>query len=738
MADVARLMDTMTLAEKVAQLSCGGRCNEMTIVSEDGIDPEALRSEFPNGLGQLGRPSLGRDADAAYALTTAVQRALTAAGHPRALFNEEGVHGLVGGGATVFPSALAMASTWDPDLIEQVYTAVAREARYCGSNYVYAPVLDLARDARWGRIEETFGEDPHVVARFGLAAVRGLQGRTFRIAADRVLACAKHFVGHGVPQAGNNGGPVHLGPRELIGQHAVPFELAIEDGQLGAVMAAYHDWDGVPTHANAEVLTGLLRERLGFSGVVTSDGFGVPQLCTLHHVAADDVDASRQAFTAGIDFEVPRPGGSARLGEEVEAGRLDPAVIDRACRNVLVAKDRLGLLEDNGGPRLEIDRDAHGALSRKVAERAMVLLTNERGTLPLEPAALDTILVTGPNASDARLGGYTDPGAKGVSILEGIRHRFGHARVVYSEGCRISEVPAGPHTWWQDEVALSDPAQDDDRIDAAVASAGEADVAVVAIGGSEATHREGWWFDHLGDRAELTMAGRQDELVERIAATGTTTIAVVVSAGPVDLRRVVAAAEAVIWTCYPGEAGGYAVADLISGVCEPTGRLPVTFPQVTGQVPLYSAQPPSAGRGYLHQSAEPMFPFGHGLTYTSFEVGKAWVTPSTISVAELAGGAKVEVSVEVVNTGLRTGTELVRVEIYDEIASVTRPRFGTQGFGLANLAPGESTVAKIELGWRAFRLLNRDLGWVVEPGDFAIRLATSSTTISTDRLSVEA
>ena len=503
-------------------------------------------------------------------------------------------------------------------------------------------------------------------------------------------------------------------------------------------MAAYHDWDGVPTHANADLLTRILREDLGFTGMVTSDGFGVPQLHSLHGVATDPIDASRQAFKAGIDCEVPTPGGSAALADEVDAGRLDAAVVDRACRNVLAAKERLGLLRDQQyAPRTEFAREEHAALSRRVAERSIVLLENPRNALPLDLDSIATVVVAGPNAAHAHLGGYTDPGAVGVSVLDGIKDLFDSAEVVYAEGCRITEKPAGPHTWWEDEVTLADPDEDNERIETAVASARAADVAIVVVGGNEGTHREGWWFDHLGDRADLTPAGRQEELIERIAATGVTTIAVVISGGPVDLRRIAAAADAVVWSCYLGQAAGRAIADVITGACEPTGRLPITFPRSSGQIPIYSATRPSAGRGYFHESAEPLYRFGSGLTYTTFEIGDVHISRTSISCAEIESGATIEVSAVVTNTGDRAGIELVRVEIDDEVSSVTLPRHSTQGFALIALGPGRSTRARIELSRRAFRLLNRELEWVVEPGHFGIRLTTSTGHIPTQGVTVE-
>jgi len=731
MVDLDGLLNSLSLEEKVAQLSCGGRLYEMPDVVAGSLDTAEFAARFPDGTGQLGRPSVGRDADTTFTLTSAIQHTLEARSHLPALFNEEGVHGLMGGGATVFPAALAMAATWDVDLVEQVYAAVARETRNRGSNYVYAPVLDLARDPRWGRIEETFGEDPFLVAQMGLATIHGLQGRTYQIAADRVVACAKHFVGHGLPQAGNNGAPVQIGPRELISEHAYPFEVAIQQGRVGAIMAAYHDWDGIPTHANSELLTHLLRDDLGFEGMVTSDGFGIPQLETLHRVASDPTDAARQAFAAGVDCQVPEPGGTANFVAEVRAGRLSVETVDRACRNILAVKDRLGLFDRTADTRVEIDRQAHRELSREVAVRGIVLLANDAGVLPLDPGNTSRVAVSGPNASDAHLGGYTDPDATGISILDGIRARFASSQVVLEEGCRITERPTGAKTWWIDSVDLADPDLDDDRISAAVASATEAEVAIVVIGGNEATQREGWWFDHLGDRSELTMAGRQDELVERVAATGTTTIAVVVSGGPVDLRRTVAAADAVLWTSYAGEAGGHAVADVLAGIRNPEGRLPITFPRSSGQIPIHGNRRPSAGRGYFHESAEPLFGFGHGLSYTEFAIDEVRVEPPEISVADLEAGSRVEVLVRVTNTGGRRGRELIRVAVEDTIATVTQPRKPTRGFARVDLASGASVDVAIPLPRDAFRLLDRDLDWVVEPGRFEIDVFGSNTTVST-------
>lgn len=740
MIDVDALIGEMSLEEKVAQLSCAARAYDLPEVIGAGaeLDVDRFIGRFPHGVGQIGRPSVGRSAEEAAALTNSLQivlRERTRHGFG-ALLNEEGVHGLMGAGATVFPAALALAATWDPDLVERVYTAVARETRSRGSNFVYAPVLDLARDPRWGRVEETFGEDPHLVSLLGVAAVRGLQGPdtdwadTGRIGADRVLACAKHFVGHGVPEAGNNGGPVHLGERELRDEHVAPFAAVIDAG-VGAVMAAYHELDGVPVHAAPSVLSTLLRDELGFAGMVTSDGFGVPQLASIHGVAGDARDAARQAFSAGIDCEVPEPVGAAHLVDLVRSGELAADVVDRAARHVLRAKDRLGLLDRHVAPpeRPHVDAAAHRRLALEAARRALVLLRDDSGRLPLDLAAIDSVLVTGPNAEQARLGGYTDRGAAGVGVRDGVRRRFSvdGVTVMFEEGCRITAEPAGPWSWWDDgPTPLADPADDDDLIARAVAAAHDADVVVAVVGGNEATHREGWWFDHLGDRSTLTMPGRQDELVERLAASGTPVVAVVISAGPVDLRRVVDAADAVLWTCSPGQEGGTAVAELLAGDIAPSGRLPVTFPLHAGRIPCHAGRKPSAGRGYLHEPPGPLFELGHGLTWTRFESTIVDVSPTRLDVAQLDDGAAFDLDVEIANVGERPGVELVRITVDDVVASVTRPVHRLRASRTVTLDPGEVARIRWTVGASDLALLDRTMRRAVEPGRFVLALRTSA------------
>ena len=728
---VDSLIATMSLDEKVAQLSCMARVPEVEWLTDDGgqLDTVEMLRRYPHGLGQLGRPSQRQDPTAAVEFTNRVQETLATKTRLGigALFNEEGVHGHMAVGATSYPAAIALASTWDPDLVESVYAAVAREVRSRGSNYVYAPVLDLARDPRWGRVEETFGEDPYLTARLGVAAVRGLQGTEWSIPADRVLACAKHFAGHGAPESGMNGAPLRAGEREMREHHLVPFEAVVKEAGVAALMAAYHEIDGVPCHANGRLLIDLLRTEWGFTGMVSSDGFGIPQLATVHKVAADETEAGRLAIMAGVDNEVPEPRCYASLGDQVRAGVLPEPVIDRAVANVLSMKDRLGLLDPVAAGDAElamrtVNNADHQALALEAARRSIVLLANREHALPLDVASLGKVAVIGPHAAELHLGGYAADPRRGVTVLEGMRERLGETRLTYAEGCRVAEPPHGAAVWWADDVTVADPQDQDALIAAAVEAAEEAEVVVLAIGGSEATCREGWWYDHLGDRDSLDLPGRQADLVMAVAATGTPLVAVVMGGRPLDLGVVIEHCAAVLQVWYPGQEGGTAVAEILCGDVNPSGKTAITFPRSVGQLPTYLGRKPSADRGYLFASHEPLFPFGFGLSYTSFSYGTV-----TLDSTEIDVDGEVRVMVDITNTGSRPGAEIVQLYIRDLVSTVTRPTRMLRRFARVELESGETRTVNFELTGEDLALVDLHMKRIVEPGEFEIHVGGSST-----------
>lgn len=729
-ARVVALVEKMTLQEKIAQLSCAVRVPEAPwLFGPDGrFDADEFERRYPHGVGLLARPSHRLSVAESVRFTNDVQAAIAATTDHGigALFPEEGVHGHMAVGATVYPAAIALASSWDMGLIEQVYVAVAREVRARGSNYVYAPVLDLALDPRWGRVEETFGEDPYLVSHLGIAAIRGLQGTGWHIPSDRVLTCVKHFAGHGAPEAGMNGSPLRAGEREMREQHLVPFEAAIRDAGAGAVMAAYHEIDGIPSHANRWLLTDVLRDEWGFEGVVSSDGYGIPQLATVHHVASDDAESARLAIEAGIDIEVPETQTFATLERQVLDGTVAEADVDRALTRILLAKARVGLLEsvapaDIGDAQRIVNHQVHRALALETARRSIVLLANENRLLPLDEMALRTVAVIGPNAADVHLGGYAEEPGRGVSLLDGVRERLSNHEVRFAEGCRITEGPQGSAAWWTDEVVLSEPTDQDDRIVDAVAAAEHADVIIIAIGGNEATAREGWWHDHPGDRASLDLPGRQIDLLEAVAATRTPVVAVVFGGRPLALGRVVELCSSVLQVWYPGQEGGTAIAEILFGDVSPSGKLPITFPRTVGEIPSYRRRKPSADRGYLFATHQPLFPFGHGLAYTTFSYGTPEVVPSVIEAH-----AHAKVSVQIANTGECAATEVAQLYVRDRVATVTRPERSLQGFEQVDLLPGQSKTITFTLTPENLALVNREMTWVVEPGIFDIYVGGSS------------
>ena len=731
---VADLLGRMTLEEKVAQ-TLGMWKRKERITDDEGRFAVAKAAKvLGNGIGQIARPSeirdrpkrivLGPRENAAF--VNAVQKWLvenTRLGIP-ALTHEEALHGLAAPKGTSFPVPLALASSWDPELVENVMSVAALEARARGTHEVLSPVIDLARDPRWGRTEETYGEDPYLVSRMGVAAIRGYQGTSPVLAKDKVFATAKHFAVHGPHEGGINTAPGNVSERIVRDQYLFPFEAAVTEAGVMAVMPSYNEIDGLPSHKNRWLIDRVLRQEWGFRGMVVSDYFAIEQLASRHGVASDLADAARQALTAGVDIELPDPRAYEKLVDLVRSGRVSEAALDRSVARLLRAKFLAGLFEN---PYVDPERaeqvsntPEHQALALDAARRSIILLKNDGGVLPLDRRKTKTIAVVGPNAKGVRLGGYSSDPGRGVDILEGIRDKAGAGvRVLYAEGVRITEHEPN---WTADKVVFGDPALNRRRIAEAAAAARQADVAVVVIGTNESTSREAWSDGHLGDVADLHLTSQQGDLVDAVRATGKRVVVVLINGRPLAVARIAETVPAILEGFYLGQEGGTAVAEVLFGDINPGGKLPISVPRDVGQLPVYYDRKPTSFRPYLDMPREPLFPFGHGLSYTSFKLDNVKVDPPKIGPA-----GRASVTVDVTNTGGRAGDEVVQLYVHDRVASVTRPVKELRGFERVSLAPGEKKTVRFILGPEALRFTDENMARIVEPGLFDVMLGTSST-----------
>ncbi|HEY1305454.1 MAG TPA: glycoside hydrolase family 3 N-terminal domain-containing protein [Vicinamibacterales bacterium] len=742
-ARVADLLMRMSVEEKIAQLQGIWNSKREIEDAQGRFDPTKAKALIGSGIGEVARPSeigrrdVGRAVRPARehaVFVNAVQKWLienTRLAIP-AMFHEEALHGLTAPGGTHFPVPIGLASTWDPALLERVMGAAALEARTRGVQHVLSPVVDLGRDPRWGRIEETYGEDPYLVTHMGVAAVRGYQGTMLPLADDKVFATLKHFAGHGSHEGGINTAPAIVSERLLRSELLVPFEAAVKAGAF-AVMPSYNEVDGVPSHANRWLLTDILRREWGFNGVVVSDYFGIEQLQSRHHVAVDKADAAGQALEAGVDLELPDPYGYPELLGVVKSGRLPESTIDRSVERILKAKFLARLFEN---PFVDPERaervtntSEHQALALEAARKSIVLLKNDGGLLPLDRSKVKTLAVIGPDAKGLHLGGYSrDPG-RGVDVLSGITARAGTGiSVVYAEGVRITEHEAD---WGGDKVVLGDAAQNRARIQQAIKVARQADAIVLAIGTNESVSREAWADNHLGDVADLRLMSNQEDLVEAMLGTGKPVIALLINGRPLALPLVAARVPAIIEAWYPGQEGGTAIGEVLFGDVNPGGKLPVTFPRDSGQLPVYYNRRPTSFRSHLDLTREPLWSFGFGLSYTSFRLDELKIASPTIGP-----GGRTDVSVRITNSGSRAGDEVVQLYIRDQVSSVTRPVKELRGFARVTLKPGESKNVSFSLGPEELSLIDRRMQRVVEPGRFDIMVGTSATPALTATLDV--
>jgi len=640
------------------------------------------------------------------------------------LFGYDVIHGL----RTIFPVPIAMAATWDPPLVERAQAVAAEEARAVGIQWTFAPMVDIARDPRWGRIVEGAGEDPYLGSAMAAASVRGFQG-PYLGAPGHIIAGPKHFAGYGASLGGRDYDEVNLSDQELWNIHLPPFKAAIDAG-AGNVMAAYMGLNGVPGAANEWLLTEVLRREWGFEGFVVSDANGVNDLKT-HGVAADDAAAAALAVGAGLDLEMAAGKAAMRsLPAALKEGAVSMETVDSAVRRLLEAKIRLGLFDnpyvDANQAAHVLNDPAHRELARAVAQRSTVLLRNEGNLLPLDRDAIDTVAVIGPLADSARdtLGPWVFKFDldETVTVLEGLRAELGdNVEVTYSEGVRMpSRLHPSPFDALEGQRQALAPLDEEAEIARAVGLAQAADVAILVLG--EAQNMIG----EAASRSSLDLPGRQQELLDAVVKTGKPVVLLLMSARPLDLKGTEAPAVMTIW--YPGTQGGAAVADLLFGDVPPGGKLPFTWPQNIGQVPLIysrltSHKPQDAERRYWNEQNAPLYPFGHGLSYSTFGYSDLRVERSQVPI-----GQPVEVSMILTNTGKVTADEVAQLYLHQRVGTSARPVRELKGFQRVTLAPGERRTLRFTLSPEDLRYWSQARReWVQDASTFDVWVGGSST-----------
>jgi beta-glucosidase len=753
-ARVEDLLARMTIEERAAQLISVWQTKGLIQTGKGDFDPAKASAAFPHGLGMISRPSdrvgvvqatgAGAVANVGNRSGEEMARYINAAqkwsmentrlGIP-ILMHEEALHGLVAPGATSFPQSIALASTWNPALVENVFSVAAREARARGANLMLSPVIDIARDPRWGRIEETYGEDPHLVSEMGLAAIRGFQGTTLPLAKDKVFVTLKHMTGHGQPESGMNIAPAQISERTLRENFFPPFERAITELPVMSVMASYNEIDGLPSHANKWLLTDVLRGEWGFKGAVVSDYFAIRELITRHKMYKNPKDAGARALEAGVDVETPDGEGFKFLVELVKEGRISEGQINNAVRRVLTMKFLSGAFEN---PYVDVKKvagltgtPADIALARESARQSVVLLRNQNNLLPLNAASIKRLAVIGTHARDTPIGGYSDIPTHVVSVLEGMQAEGkgkGKFDVVYSEGVRITDH----RVWAQDAVKLVPDAVNDTLRAEALEIAKTADTIVLVLGGNEALSREAWADNHLGDMDTLDLIGPQNQLAKELIALGKPVVVVLLNGRPMSVNYLAENAPALVEGWYLGQETGNALADVLFGRYNPGGKLPVTIARNVGQLPLFYNYKPSARRGFLFGDATPLYPFGYGLSYTTFDMSAPVLGAGTIGISD-----SVSVSVKVTNTGKRAGDEVVQLYVRDDEASVTRPVIELKHFRRVTLQPGETKTVSFTLKPSDLSFYNENMKRVVEPGTFTISAGPSSATLKSTTLTVK-
>lgn len=737
---VTELISRMTIEEKIAQL---GSYWVYDLQTKGKLDPGKIKAKLANGIGQITRNAgacnlMPLETARSANLLQKFLKEQTRLGIP-AIIHEECCAGLMSAGSTVFPQMIGLASTFRPELAEQMTSAIRLQMRAVGAHQGLAPVLDVARDPRWGRVEETFGEDPSLVSRFGVAYIKGLQTDDL---SNGVMATGKHFVGHSFSQGGLNCGPVHLGPRDLWDTYLLPFQAAIRDAGLASMMNAYPELDGEVVAASKRILTGLLRETLGFDGVVVSDYEAISMIHNYHNAAATKQEAAVKALSAGIDVELPTV---AYYGEDLlkalDSGKISIETVDQAVNRHLQKKFELGLFEnpfvDEGSVLSVYETPQNRNLAYEIARQSLVLLKND-GVLPLNKS-IKKIAVIGPNADSSRslMGDYSyaavaellsfmpDPNSAfaGMSrkevetptvtiptILDEIINFAGTSlQVIYEKGCEINTV-------------------DESGFKKATLAAGQADAVIMVMGGRSGLTLENTTGE-FRDATDLGLPGVQEKLIAAVADVGKPVILVLVNGRPAAIPDVTEKVNAILEAWIPGEEGACAVVDALFGKVNPGGKLPLSIPRSAGQVPVFYNHKPSGMRSnifgdYYNEPVKPLFAFGHGLSYSTFQF-----TDLSIDKPSYRGGETIKITLKIKNTGKLKGDEVVQLYVRDEIASLPRPVKELKDFIRVTMDPGESKIITFQMKTDHLAYYDEDMELMVEPGKFKVMIGSSSEDI---------
>jgi len=704
---VADLLSRMTTGEKIRQLDMywGHEVAQM-----NGHEATAISDSAKINIGTEGIGSVHDLYPLTATITNQIQRYAiekTRLGIP-VLFIEEGLHGYESLGSTTFPTPIALAGAWDTSIVHKAGRIIATEVRAHGVNMILGPVLCLPRDPRWGRVEETYGEDPYLAAANGVAMVKGLQG--YKLSdADAVIAEPKHFAVHALPEAGSNMAPVNIGEREARSSFLYVFEKAVKEGRAMGMMAAYSEIDGIPCVDNRWLLKDVLRKEWGFKGFVLSDLGAIKMSLNSHQIASSPADAMAQTLSAGLDmqfYDFPHQQFFDAVTQALKTGQLSAADLDRAVSDVLRVKFVLGLfdhpyIDENLLKKVNHTPESQ-ALALQAAQESISLLKNDNSILPLR-SDVHSVAVIGPLAESTYLGVYANKNGKGIAIVDGLKQRAGdRLEIKYEKG-------------YSQNTSAEKQTEDLQR---AISTVKSSDVAVVVLGEEINEVGEG------KDRANLDLNNAQSRLIEAVCKTGKPTVVVLFNGRPLCINWVAKNAPAIVESWFLGDAGGLAVADVLLGKINPSGKLPMTFPRSVGQLPYYYNHKPTSKHAYVDEESSALFPFGHGLSYTTFQYSDMKISQKTIPV-----NGSAEISINIKNSGKVEGTEVVQLYLRDVISSVTTPIKSLKGFKRVTLQPGESSTLKFKIDNQELMLWNRQMKHVVEPGEFKVMIGSSSEDI---------